>query len=303
MELLRLIAKIRCPLLDNIMLAITNLGDETAFLVVALIVFWCVDKRRGYYILSVGFSGTILNQFMKLLCKVPRPWVSDPDIAPMRELVGADGYSFPSGHSQNSVGTFGGIAYVVKNRVIKWLCIAVCILVPFSRMYFGVHTPQDVLVGSVMAVILIFALKPVILGNDGKYFPWFLVAMTVLSLGYLWYAQFYLSPVGLDEHSYASGLKNAYTLTGALAGFLVVYPVEKRFIRYPEQAVWWAQLLKVVLGLCVVLLVKEGMRTPLTLLFTELPGRMVRYFLTVLMAGIVWPLTFRWFSSLGKKES
>lgn len=300
--LLQLIAKIRCPFLDKLMLLLTNLGDETAFLVIALIVFWCVDKRKGYFILSVGFLGTILNQFMKLLFKVPRPWVSDPNIAPMKDAVGADGYSFPSGHSQNSVGTFGGIVSFTKNKIIKWLCIAFCILVPFSRMYFGVHTPQDVLVGAGMAVILIFALKPVVLGHDGKFFPWFLLAMTVLSIAYLWYAQCFLSPEGLDAHSYQSGLKNAYTLTGALAGFLVVYPVEKKFIRYPEQAVWWAQIFKVVLGLAFVLLVKEGMKTPLTLLFTELPGRMIRYFLTVIAAGIVWPLTFQLFASLGKKD-
>ncbi len=299
MELLQWIAKIRCPFLDKLMLAITSLGDETAFLVVALIIFWCVDKRKGYYILSVGFLGTILNQFMKLLCKVPRPWFKDPDIAPMRELVGADGYSFPSGHSQNSVGTFGGIASFTRNKIIRWLCIAVCILVPFSRMYFGVHTPQDVLVGSAMALVMIFGLKPVL---EGKYFPWFLGAMTVLSAAYLWYAQFYLSPEGLDAHAYGSGLKNAYTLTGALLGFLIVYPVEKRYIRYSEKAVWWAQLLKVLLGLIAVLAVKEGMKAPLNALFTELPGRLLRYLLTVLMAGIVWPLTFRWFSSLGKKE-
>ncbi len=302
MELLQLISHIRCPFLDMLMLAVTTMGDETAFLVVALIVFWCVDKRNGYYILSVGFLGTILNQFLKLLCKVPRPWFYDENIAPMRELVGADGYSFPSGHSQNSVGTFGGISIFTKNKIISVLCIALCILVPFSRMYFGVHTPQDVLVGSGMALLLVFGLKPIVLGKDGKYFPWLLLFMSILSLAYLWYAQCYLSPEGLDAHSYHSGLKNAYTLAGALFGILVVYPVEKKFIQYSEKAVWWAQILKVVLGLTAVLLVKEGLKTPLTLMFTELPGRMVRYFLTVIVAGIIWPLTFRWFGSMGKKD-
>jgi hypothetical protein len=28
----------------------------------------------------------------------------------------------------------------------------------------------------------------------------------------------------------------------------------------------------------------------------------VRYFLIVIMAGIVWPLSFRWFGKLGRKE-
>jgi len=37
-------------------------------------------------------------------------------------------------------------------------------------------------------------------------------------------------------------------------------------------------------------------------MFGELPGRAVRYFLIVLVAGIIWPLTFRFFGKLGSKE-
>ena len=47
MAFLRLLEAIRMPVLNEFMLAITRLGEETAFLVLALIVFWCVDKRRG----------------------------------------------------------------------------------------------------------------------------------------------------------------------------------------------------------------------------------------------------------------
>ena len=35
---------IRVPVINELMLAITYLGDEIAFLVVALIIMWCVDK-------------------------------------------------------------------------------------------------------------------------------------------------------------------------------------------------------------------------------------------------------------------
>ena len=47
MEFLFWLESIRAPWLTKLMLAITELGGETAFLAVALIVFWCVDKRRG----------------------------------------------------------------------------------------------------------------------------------------------------------------------------------------------------------------------------------------------------------------
>ena len=44
MQILYMLEKIRMPALDELMLAVTRLGEETAFLVAALIVFWCVDK-------------------------------------------------------------------------------------------------------------------------------------------------------------------------------------------------------------------------------------------------------------------
>ena len=79
MNFLYLLEGIRMPVLNEFMLAITYLGDELAFLLTAMIIFWCVDKRQGYYILSVGFLGTIANQFMKLWFRIPRPWVKDPN--------------------------------------------------------------------------------------------------------------------------------------------------------------------------------------------------------------------------------
>ena len=57
-----------------------------------------------------------------------------------------------------------------------------------------------------------------------------------------------------------------------------------------------------MVGLGVVLLVKEGLRSPLEAIFAgHLAARAVRYFLIVVVAGILWPLTFSWFGKLGRK--
>ena len=61
MEVLYFFEKMRMPVLDEFMLLITRFGEETAFLAAALIVFWCVDKKKGYLVMSVGFIGTIAS--------------------------------------------------------------------------------------------------------------------------------------------------------------------------------------------------------------------------------------------------
>ena len=303
MGFLYLLEKIRVPGLNEFMLGITYLGDEIAFLVIAMILFWCVDKRRGYYTMAVGFVGTLLNQVMKLWFRIPRPWVQDENFTILEQArEGAAGYSFPSGHTQNSVGTFGSIAYTAKNRWIRVAAIVIAVLVPFSRMYVGVHTPLDVTVAAVMAIVLILGLRPVVFEKDGKYIPVLLAVMTAMAVAFLCFVELYPFPADIDVHNLASGVKNAYTLIGALAGLLIVYIVDEKWLHFPVKAVWWAQILKVVIGLLLVLSVKEGLSAPLKALCGESIGRAIRYFLIVIMSGIVWPLSFKWFARLGNKE-
>lgn len=304
MDILYFLESIRMPGLNEFMLTVTELGGETAFLVVALIVFWCCDKLCGYYVLSVGFFGTLSNQFLKITCRVPRPWVRDPDFTILEEArEAATGYSFPSGHSSNAVGTFGSLAAVVKEKWLRTAFIIIAVLVPLSRMYVGVHTPADVLVGSGMALALIFILKPIVYRDNGKNIPTVLTVGAVLSLAYLAYVEFFPFPADVDAVNLESALKNGYTMLGCLLAMLVVYYVDEKKLRFPVKAVWWAQVLKVLVGLVLVLAVKEGMKAPLEALCGgHMIARAIRYFLVVIMAGVVWPLSFGWFSRLGNKE-
>ena len=302
MQVLYALESLRMPGLNECMLLITRLGEETAFLVAALVVFWCVDKRRGYYVMAVGFLGTLASQFLKLACRIPRPWVLDPDFSILEQArEAAAGYSFPSGHSQNAVGTFGAIACTAKHSVTKWLCVAVCILVPFSRMYVGVHTPADVLAGSGLALVLVFTLrKPVCRGET---MPFLIGGMVLAAAALLAYVTFWPFPENMDVHNLQSGMKNAYTMLGCLAGVALVYPLERKYVNFTTKACWYAQILKILGGLAAVLAVKEGLRTPLEALFAgHLAARSLRYFGIVVTAGLLWPMTFRWFSKIGVKN-
>lgn len=302
MEFLYVLEKIRDPFLNKLFLALTTFGEETAFLVIGLIVFWCFSKRRGYYLMSVGFLGTITSQAMKIACRVPRPWVKDPNFTILEEArEAAAGYSFPSGHTQTAVGTFGAIARTSEGDYTRFLCIMLAVLVGISRMYIGVHTPADVLVGALISVVYIFALYPLMMGKKDRTFP-VLIAMCAISLVYLIVMECASFPADIDAHNLQSAMKNAYTLLGTTLGLALVYPLEKKYVDFEEYAVWWVQILKIVLGLGIVLGVKEGLRAPLELLCGgHLIARSIRYFLIVIVAGLLWPMTFRFFNK--RKES
>ena len=108
--------------------------------------------------------------------------------------------------------------------------------------------------------------------------------------------------VDVDADNGYSCLKSACTMVGCLAGVAVVYPAERKFVNFDPKACWWAQILKALLGFALVLLVKEGLRSPLEAVMDAYVARAVRYFLIVVTAGLVWPMSFRYFSKLGVKK-
>ena len=302
MGFLYMLEKIRMPGLNELMLAVTKLGEETAFLVIALIVFWCVDKKKGYYVMAVGFLGTMLNQILKLACRVPRPWVQDPNFTILEQAKeAASGYSFPSGHTQSAVGTFGCLAASTDKKWWRNLCILLAVLVGFSRTYIGVHFLSDVLVGAGMACLLIALLKKPTIEGGRSQMKAVIAVMLAVSVVFLLYVSFWKFPADMDAHNMESGTKNAYTMIGCLVGVAVVYLVDVKYLHFPVKAVWWVQIIKIVVGLLLVLAVKEGLRTPLEALLPVYPARAVRYFLIVLMAGSIWPMSFEKLSRLGSK--
>ncbi len=300
MEFLRLLEKIRTPFLDSVFLAITNLGGETVFLIVAIAVFWCVDKREGFYVLITGLVGTLVNQALKLICKVPRPW-KDPTFSPVKDAVAdAGGYSFPSGHTQNITGTFGAIALWSKRKTTKIISIAVIILVAFSRMYLGVHTPLDVGFSLVFGALLVFLLRPIFASEEryNKFMPYVVVISTILSLLHLIFV-FTVSGANTDSENLYSARENACTLFGCTLGLIPTYIIDKKYVKFDTDAAWYAQIIKLVGGFAVILLIKEGLKVPLIALFgSEFVARCVRYLTAVLFAGILWPMTFKFFGRL-----
>ena len=305
MEFLRLLESIRTPVISVLMSFITYCGDEIFFMALALAVFWCIGKRDGYYILLVGFLGTVGNQFLKLLFRIPRPWVLDPDFTIVESArAAATGYSFPSGHTQNIVGTMTCVTLMTKRKGIRIIAIALMILVPFSRMYLGCHTPLDVGVSFVLALALAFALRPVMVRSEEKpQLLWGALFFAFIVILLYWaFVTLYRFPADIDAENLYSGTKNAYTLLGCLVGLMVVKVLDDRYIHFRVEAVWWAQIIKTVLGLILIVGVRAGLKPPLQAVMPEFPATAVRYFIMVLFAGAVWPLTFPWFAKMGEHK-
>lgn len=305
MEFLKLLEAIRTPFWDTVFQFFTLFGEETIFMIVAMGFYWCIDKKTGYLLLYVSFLGNILNTFLKLLFLVPRPWVLDKDFTIVESARdGATGYSFPSGHTQNSAGMFLGIAWSRKELWVRITCVVLTLLVAFSRMYLGVHTPADVLVSLGIALVLVAVGYP-LLRRAFENAKWFIPLVGVLlaaGVALILYIELAPMPVNAIEQFSLECHETGYKMVGGAVGFAVVLWLERKYINFSVKAVWWAQLLKLVLGLGLVIAVRLLTKAPLLALFGgHNTGNAVRYFLMVLTGGALWPMTFKFFGKLGRK--
>ena len=303
MDFLHFLADLRTPWLNAVMLAVTECGGEMVLIATAMVLFWCVNKYLGYYMLSVGFVGIQINQLGKVLFRIERPWVRDPSFEAIEAAKpAAEGYSFPSGHTQNAVGTFGSTALWTKKTWLRIALIVLAVLVSFSRMYLGVHTPADVLASFVIGSVLVLALYPVFKKQEPRAIRVLLIVMLLWSVGQILFMHFFPFPANADGAELYSGLENAWKITGALLGFTIAFEIDQRYIRFETHAVWWAQLLKLSIGFALALGVKE-----LGYLVFDFIGllpltKAIGYLMMTLFVGCIWPLTFRWFAKLGGKK-
>ena len=142
--------------LADFLLKMTFLGELNTVLVIMAVLYWGVSKELGVY-LMMGWSGNrLVNGVLKVTLCAYRPWIRDPRIVPYgNSMQTATGYSFPSGHTMNAATVYGGVMIRKDQpsalRVTMGLVVA---LVAFSRLFLGVHTPQDVLVGAAAGILV-----------------------------------------------------------------------------------------------------------------------------------------------------
>lgn len=304
MEFLKWIEGWRVPFLDAVFGAITHAGGEVLFIVVALTVLWCLDKKRGYYLLFCGSFGLIGVQILKMSFRIPRPWIKDPNFTIVESArEGATGYSFPSGHTQNAVTLYGGLACSSRRRAVQVAGWVVCVLIAFSRMYLGVHTPLDVGVSFALGVCVVFVTRFVMRRCERtRGGLWYLIgAALLLTLGNLLFVEFFPFPADIDSVNYTDAVKVAWQILGIMPALCAAYAADRYVTHYETDAVWWGQLLKIAAGLGLMLGLRTVLKTPLDNLLGLRVGVCVRYFLTVGIPAGALPALFRFLPKSGRR--
>jgi membrane-associated phospholipid phosphatase len=133
--------------LENLMLFITNLGSENAYIVLLALYSWLVSPRMGRQ-LGLWFGLNLaLNSGLKMLFNTPRPFTLAPGLASVKAMATAGGGAMPSGHAQNAAFISGFLADKHPKTWLITILVIITLLIAVSRVYLGVHFVQDVLIG------------------------------------------------------------------------------------------------------------------------------------------------------------
>lgn len=187
--------RINCPdILDKFFLSVTVFGEFWLPTLICAIVYWCIDFKAGLYLFSLEGFNKIFTYLFKMLACVYRPWILDGRIHPSElALHHADSYSFPSSHSSMSASVFGGCAFLLKHKIWSVILVCIALIVGFSRLWLGVHSPQDVICGLLIGFLLVFILYSLINWADknSNRYIWLLIIIDVFAILVLIYLYFF----------------------------------------------------------------------------------------------------------------
>ena len=152
--LLFLQESVRNPILDNIMIFITSLGNGGMIWIAATIALLIPKKTRKAGIMSAAaLLGSLIinNNIVKNIVQRPRPFVTFADLQII--IPTPSEFSFPSGHTSSSFAA-AAVFYRHLPKKIGLPSVILAGLIGFSRLYVGVHYPTDVIAGVLMGILL-----------------------------------------------------------------------------------------------------------------------------------------------------
>lgn len=225
---------------DGFFINVTMFGEIILpFLFVALM-YWCIDKKCGIYLMFNLYFAMLLNQFIKLTACIYRPWILDSRVKPLEcALKMATGYSFPSGHTAIAAGVWGGTAVCFwNNKFLRYFLVALVLFVALSRNYLGVHTPQDVIISLLLGVFILISAKKLIEWIDkGKNRDLVVFgAITLLLIILVFYTELKSYPIDyINGNLLVDPVKmkfGTYPKSGFIFGAFQGWLLERRFVNF-----------------------------------------------------------------------
>ncbi len=145
---------------DEFFKLITLFGDGimTVIVVLSLLFF----KFRYAVLAALAFAySSLLVQILKHIFKAPRPVKYFENIMPIRTIEGYpihEWNSFPSGHTASAFTLAVVLSYLLPHGKRHWIIIPLAALTAFSRVYLAQHFMEDIIAGSIIAVVMTFQL-------------------------------------------------------------------------------------------------------------------------------------------------
>ena len=234
------------------------IGEMSVVLIIIGEIYWCVSKEFGNYLL-MGWSGNrIVNGLLKVTVCAYRPWIRDPRMAPHHEaMITATGYSFPSGHSMNGASLYGGAAIRKElPRALRIFLGLIVVLIAFSRNFLGVHTPQDILVGTATGLLVMWL--------TGRLLKWIEthpekdIPVMIIGIAIAVAVAVFAAIKGYPEDKDAAGkllvdgkkmANDTYKGVGWVIGYLVGWVLERRFIGFSTDVPMLTRVTRFVTGI------------------------------------------------------
>ena len=151
-EILYAIQDLHREWLTPIMYFFTTVGEAGICWIIVSIVLALIPKTRKCgltMMLSMAITFVLGNLVLKNLIARPRPCAIDKTVELL--IPFPKEYSFPSGHSAN--GFSASVVILMYHRIPGIIAILCACIIAFSRMYFFVHYPTDILGGMALGTI------------------------------------------------------------------------------------------------------------------------------------------------------
>jgi membrane-associated phospholipid phosphatase len=247
------------------------LGTEDFLMLVLPLLYWCVDRLLGLRVAVLLMLSTSLNGALKMVFHAPRPyWYSSS----VRSLALETSFGLPSNHAQSAAVVWGAMAAYLR-KGWAWLVAGLLIfLIGLSRLFLGVHFPQDVLVGwltgGLLLALVLHFWSPVTAWANRLSPPRQVLATFLASLGvflvplvpYLWLKVSHWQPPQ-DWASFATqalSLQYAATSAGTLFGLFAGLVWLTRQGGFLTKGTWSQLLLRYLLGVAGVLIIRYGLK-------------------------------------------